>query len=730
MSPSRSDIRANLAAQLTTPVRWVDLVERIAGEQRHGVRRSRTATGLDQAESPHSRRASASPASSPATIRRTPGVEQFFYVQALLECLGATSEAVAAAVRRRRRRIRPWPANSPSKPRRRVRSAHVDATAAPRREDAPHGLRQATTPVAAREPAPTRRRRTAMAPVRRTRRRRTAGYAQATAPVMAQPHRSPPAAAPAAARTAPPASGCGRAAPLRCPLRLLPPHRLLLPPPAPPKPAATAPEPAELEKFLINFVVEQTGYPPEVVELDADLEADLGIDSIKKAQLFGELAEYFDVQPTENMTLDDFPTLRHVLNFLAGAQMKGDAAGGQPGCRCRGCPRRRPLPPRPAAVVARCSRLLRRAAVAPVAAAGSDPAELEKFLINFVVEQTGYPPEVVELDADLEADLGIDSIKKAQLFGELAEYFDVPPTENLTLDDFPTLRHVLNFLAERADEGRRTASRGTPAACCRSAGHRRATAWPAPWQARPLQLPRRRSQPRSPRRPASLDPAELEKFLINFVVEQTGYPPEVVELDADLEADLGIDSIKKAQLFGELAEYFDVQPTENLTLDDFPTLRHVLNFLAGAPDEGRLAPADDRRRPPWRQSQPAACSVPRRLLRSAAPSQAAAAQRRRPTRSAGSDPAELEKFLINFVVEQTGYPPEVVELDADLEADLGIDSIKKAQLFGELAEYFDVQPTENLTLDDFPTLRHVVDFLVGNDLKKNLTPSRMTVARP
>ena len=84
----------------------------------------------------------------------------------------------------------------------------------------------------------------------------------------------------------------------------------------------------------------------------------------------------------------------------------------------------------------------------------------------------------------------------------------------------------------------------------------------------------------------------------------------------------------------------------------------------------------------------------------------------------------MEKFLINFVVEQTGYPPEVVELDADLEADLGIDSIKKAQLFGELSEYFDVQPTENMTLDDFPTLRHVMNFLVGSDLKKNLTPSQ------
>ena len=77
----------------------------------------------------------------------------------------------------------------------------------------------------------------------------------------------------------------------------------------------------------------------------------------------------------------------------------------------------------------------------------------------------------------------------------------------------------------------------------------------------------------------------MESFLINFVVEQTGYPPEVVELDADLEADLGIDSIKKAQLFGELQEYFDVgslSTSSDLSLDDFPTLRHVLNFLIGA----------------------------------------------------------------------------------------------------------------------------------------------------
>jgi acyl carrier protein len=74
--------------------------------------------------------------------------------------------------------------------------------------------------------------------------------------------------------------------------------------------------------------------------------------------------------------------------------------------------------------------------------------ELSSFLVNFVVEQTGYPPEIVELDADLEADLGIDSIKKAQLFGEIGEYFAIPPRADLSLADFPTLRHVLGFLVE------------------------------------------------------------------------------------------------------------------------------------------------------------------------------------------------------------------------------------------------------------------------------------------
>jgi acyl carrier protein len=317
---------------------------------------------------------------------------------------------------------------------------------------------------------------------------------------------------------------------------------------------------AELERFLIEFVVEQTGYPPEMVELDADLEADLGIDSIKKAQLFGELADQFQIRTAEagDLSLDDFPTLRHVLTFLEQADSRGPAAES-------------PAPE------------------APSDRAGVAAPDLERFLIAFVVEQTGYPEEMVELDADLEADLGIDSIKKAQLFGELAEHFDIPTADaaDLSLDDFPTLRHVMGFLAAAPRRGpssngahpagsaARLASSAPPAPAAPARSEPQSTNGEAPAAADDLDTP--------PAETDAMSGEELERFLVSFVVEQTGYPEEMVELDADLEADLGIDSIKKAQLFGELAEQFEVRATDDLSLDDFPTLRHVMRFLHGVP---------------------------------------------------------------------------------------------------------------------------------------------------
>ncbi len=486
------DIRANLAAQLTTPVRFVDLITRIAAEQETVF----VEVGPQQALTKLNRRILAGRPAAGAIASdnsKYPGLEPIFQVQALLECVGVGEVRTAASTVGVVSTRSPQPAmNKPEK----GTISHFDATQ--RRVDKMRQLasgqkgngQQAAAPKPAAPMAPAANGNHGSAPVRplptahvgNGNGNGNGNGASHPAPVAAHAAAAPvahmsPAPPPVASRPAPPLA---QAPP---PVAALAPIASAATTHASTAKSSAGLNSAELEKFLINFVVEQTGYPPEVVELDADLEADLGIDSIKKAQLFGELSEYFDVQATDNLSLDDFPTLRHVMNFLAGASMKSDAPLTTPSVAS--APVAASVP-----VIAAAP-----AATAPIppaaqpASGGLNPAELEKFLINFVVEQTGYPPEVVELDADLEADLGIDSIKKAQLFGELSEYFDVQATDNLSLDDFPTLRHVMDFLANAGMKKDAPAAAATLAAVAVAA-----PVAPAPMAAAPSRL-LRRSQP-------------------------------------------------------------------------------------------------------------------------------------------------------------------------------------------------------------------------------------------
>jgi acyl transferase domain-containing protein/NAD(P)H-dependent flavin oxidoreductase YrpB (nitropropane dioxygenase family) len=55
----------------------------------------------------------------------------------------------------------------------------------------------------------------------------------------------------------------------------------------------------------------------------------------------------------------------------------------------------------------------------PAAAAAVVSVDARTTLLDIVAERTGYPTEMLALDADLEADLGIDSIKRVEIIGAL-----------------------------------------------------------------------------------------------------------------------------------------------------------------------------------------------------------------------------------------------------------------------------------------------------------------------
>jgi acyl transferase domain-containing protein/NAD(P)H-dependent flavin oxidoreductase YrpB (nitropropane dioxygenase family) len=97
-----------------------------------------------------------------------------------------------------------------------------------------------------------------------------------------------------------------------------------------------------------------------------------------------------------------------------------------------------------------------------------------------------------------------------------------------------------------------------------------------------------------PPEPAALDPMAL---VLAIVSERTGYPPETLGPDLDLEADLSIDSIKRIEIVGELASRLGLKVAgggNDAMVEELATrktLRGLVDWLAaklGAPSPGAV----------------------------------------------------------------------------------------------------------------------------------------------
>ncbi|HZF90500.1 beta-ketoacyl synthase N-terminal-like domain-containing protein, partial [Streptomyces sp.] len=149
-----------------------------------------------------------------------------------------------------------------------------------------------------------------------------------------------------------------------------------------PEPEVPAVAVSGVMEALLGAVAEKTGYPVEMLEPGMDVEADLGIDSIKRVQILGALQEAYPVSDdVDPEVLAELRTLEDIANFLSSAVTVEATAAPEP----------QPQPEAPASV--------------PVSG-------VMEALLGAVAEKTGYPVEMLEPGMDVEADLGIDSIKR------------------------------------------------------------------------------------------------------------------------------------------------------------------------------------------------------------------------------------------------------------------------------------------------------------------------------
>ncbi len=308
---------------------------------------------------------------------------------------------------------------------------------------------------------------------------------------------------------------------------------------------ATALTSGDMVQTVIDVVVKHTGYPADFVELDQDLEGELGIDTVKQAEIMVDIRQHFNLPVDETFVLAEHPTLNHMIGYIQ--RMQGGVVA-------------LPTPVQEAEPEVPVSSpvLETPQAAAPVDTPAVSEDGMTQQVIDVVVKHTGYPADFIELDQDLEGELGIDTVKQAEIMVDIRQLFNLPVDEDFLLSEHPTLSHMIGYIV-RMKGGE--APMSVPAA--------------APVAASPVPEPAPVEVDSTPMRTDT----GIESSLIEVVVKHTGYPADFIEMDQDLEGELGIDTVKQAEIMVDVREIFSLPVDEDFLLSDHPTLNHFVAYI-------------------------------------------------------------------------------------------------------------------------------------------------------
>ena len=224
-------------------------------------------------------------------------------------------------------------------------------------------------------------------------------------------------------------------------------------PPSAVAPAATAPSrpseaPAELfervRAMVVTAMAERTGYPVDMLELDLDLEGDLGIDTVKQVEVLARVREQLGLVREQGLSMRELSTLRKAIARFV-TRLGGTVPSGANEAAPSFVSAASPVAPPPSTIAA------------AIPATNRPPRNAELFekvsalMVRAMAERTGYPLDMLELDLDLEGDLGIDTVKQVEVFGRVREELGLVREPGLSMRELCTLRKAAERFVRRLE---------------------------------------------------------------------------------------------------------------------------------------------------------------------------------------------------------------------------------------------------------------------------------------
>ncbi|GGM72436.1 polyketide synthase [Lentzea pudingi] len=150
---------------------------------------------------------------------------------------------------------------------------------------------------------------------------------------------------------------------------------------------------------------------------------------------------------------------------------------------------------------------------------------------------------------------------------------------------------------------------------------------------------------------------DVGSVVLRTISARTGYPVEMLQPGLDLEADLSIDSIKRTEIVGELVAELGASGS----VDELAQLKTIEGIVGWFGSAGADADVRDAGQPNVNNLNVNSPNVNKPIV-------------------------NILTTVVQTISARTGYPAEMLQPGLDLEADLSIDSIKRAEIVGELAQ--------------------------------------------
>ncbi len=208
------------------------------------------------------------------------------------------------------------------------------------------------------------------------------------------------------------------------------------------------------------------------------------------------------------------------------------------------------------------------ASVANTASSAVSKADVLTTLVAVVAAKTGYGIEEIDPAYELEADLGIDTVKQAEIFSDVRARYGLGTDDGFKLADYPTVDRLATYLSARAGAAANAPSAPSEAPAAEVAVPR-AAATPAP-AASPV-----------PAASPAVPGGAVLPVLLGVISKKTGYEEAELDLNFELEADLGIDTVKQAEIFSEVRDTFGLDRDDAFKLADYPTIEKLAAYLEG-----------------------------------------------------------------------------------------------------------------------------------------------------